>query len=305
MTNLRALLQMPVPELENFQEWKLWWQRYFSQLDEQGRTQTLEQAFVMGSLSDRFAWAFSCGYQWAIRSLLPAFQQNPGLMALCITEEKGGHPRSIHARLTADQDGYRISGHKRFVSGGSDADLLFVALNTGEEQNGRPVLKMAAVDAGSDGIIFNNMPALPMIPELAHAMIDFDNVSLSEEELLTGDGYQNYIKPFRLQEDMHVQAAVLGMLARKSQDLNQPELVETAIALFSILETCWERGECPQTHLAIGGMAPLLKNLLETFIATLPSPEEQQIWKRDTALLSIAGKARKIRLQKAREWLVS
>jgi hypothetical protein len=56
------------------------------------------------------------------------------------------------------------------------------------------------------------MPPTRFVPEVPHARLAFDGVAVAHEDVLPGDGYERYIKPFRSVEDIHVTAAVLAYL---------------------------------------------------------------------------------------------
>ena len=67
------------------------------------------------------------------------------------------------------------------------------------------------------------MPATKFVPEVPHAQLRFENLRIRESDILPGDGYDQYVKPFRTVEDIHVQAAVLSYLMREGQRLSWPQ----------------------------------------------------------------------------------
>ena len=72
----------------------------------------------------RVGWAFSSGYQAALRALLPDLPAE-ALAALCVTEEAGNRPRDIGTRFVPQADGsVAISGAKRWTTPGPDSSLL-------------------------------------------------------------------------------------------------------------------------------------------------------------------------------------
>lgn len=304
MKALVNILEKGVEPCGSFETWKERWQAEERRIPLSSPEKvTLEQAFYDGCRADRVAWAFSGGYQWAIRSLLPTYIDNSSVLALCITESGGGHPKQIQATLTPDGDGWRVFGRKQFVSGGLGADILLVAVRDGEQPNGLPSIKMIVLQADTQGLTFQEMPALPMVPEVPHAVIQMEIVPLAADAVLPGDGYTCYIRPFRLYEDLHVQAALLGMVTRKGYVLEKPEFVERALACFHGLAGCQLQGEPSAAALAMAGLEPQLSGLLDECIAALPEEHEQAMWQRDRQLLTIAGKARAVRKHKARQWL--
>ncbi|MGY0216883.1 acyl-CoA dehydrogenase family protein [Endozoicomonadaceae bacterium StTr2] len=301
MKRLAAILHDSVPEITNFAEWKRQWQQ-----QEAGATgSTLEQAFYDGCRSDRVAWAFSAAYQWAIRSLIPNLESSRAIVALCITEQGGGHPRSIHSSLVRQEPHWVLSGQKQFVSGGTEADTLLIAANCGVQQDGRPQLKMLQLPAETAGLSIELMPALSVVPEVPHARVIMENVDVSDTAVLPGDGYDTYIRPFRLCEDLHVQAALLGMIARKGFDPQKFELVEQAVAFVHLLQGCQQQSDFSVASLAMSGVEPHLKALLKQTADLIVSDKEREAWQRDCQLLNIAGKARDQRRLKARAWLAT
>ena len=80
------------------------------------------------------------------------------------------------------------------------------------------------------------MPATKFVPEVPHAQLQFENLKVKEAEILPGDGYDQYVKPFRTVEDIHVQAAVLSYLMREGQRLSWPQhWLERLSALLAAL----------------------------------------------------------------------
>ena len=299
MKLLADILHGPVILIDEFSGWKRQWQ----QRAPDSTAATLEQAFYDGCRSDRVAWAFSAAYQWAIRSLIPDYQSSRDILALCITESGGGHPRNIKASLSGSENGWLLSGQKQFVSGGTGADILLIAVNAGVQQDGRPQLKMLQLAADTPGLPLEHMPVLNIVPEVPHARIIMDQIPIPEAAILPGDGYSGYIRPFRMCEDLHVQAALLGMVVRKSFDSQRLEQVEQAVALYHLLQGCQQQSEFPAAGLAMSGAEPWLKILLKQTTGLMTCDEERVAWQRDCQLLNIAGKAREQRQLKARAWL--
>ena len=58
------------------------------------------------------------------------------------------------------------------------------------------------------------MTGLPFVPEISHGTVAFSDVPVDSGSILPGDGYSEYIKPFRTIEDLHVFAAILGFIFR-------------------------------------------------------------------------------------------
>src|SRR4051812_18894114 len=178
----------------------------------------IDRAILAGARARKVADAFLAGYQAALRALIPTL---PGdrLSCLCATEEGGAHPRAIATRLERDGAGYRLTGRKRWVTGGPLADLLLGVASTGLDDAGKNRLRLVRVDAHAPGVTLHPMPETPFTPEIPHAEVELAGVQLGEDALEPGDGYDRYLKPFRTVEDCHVHAAVLAYVlgvARRS-----------------------------------------------------------------------------------------
>src|SRR5512133_2896861 len=60
-------------------------------------------AIAGGYAADRLAWAFSAGYQAALRALVPQLPA-AALVSLCVSETAGNHPRAIQTSLSPHPD---------------------------------------------------------------------------------------------------------------------------------------------------------------------------------------------------------
>ncbi|MCL6270374.1 acyl-CoA dehydrogenase family protein [Sansalvadorimonas sp. 2012CJ34-2] len=301
MKELSDILRKPAFHCPDIQIWKS--QRLFTQPSRP--LSTLKEAFLAGCRADRMAWAFCGGYQWAIRSLLPELTENTDVLALCISESGGGHPRKILSSLEPVEGGYVLSGKKTFITCGTEADRLLIAARTGEQADGKPDLKMLILPARGEGFSVSAMPALPIVPELPHASVVMDRITVSEKDVLPGDGYLQYIRPFRMHEDLHVQAALAGLIARKGFELEQQEILEESLSCFYALQGIKLMGEEPSNALALSAVEPRLRELATRTINLISNSEEKSNWQRDVQIMEVAGKARAIRRKKAWDQLVS
>jgi alkylation response protein AidB-like acyl-CoA dehydrogenase len=237
------------------------------------------EAVVASAGADRLGSAFAAGYRAAIRSLFP--RVGTRCAALCATEEGGGHPKAIRARLAAG----RVSGRKTFVTFGAQAEVLLVVARDGE------ILRVAAVEASGPGVALEPMPALAFAPEVPHAQVVLDE---APADVLPGDGYDEYLKPFRTVEDIHVFGAALAYLwgAGRRARWPAPLLAELAAVVAALAALAAEDPRARATHLVLGGALALGRRLVaEIDLATLPDDERAR-WLRDRPLLDIAGKVR-------------
>lgn len=257
------------------------------------------RAAALGARADRLAFAFIGGYAAALARLDPSLGPDD-LGALCATEDGGAHPRAIKTSL---KDG-RLSGTKRFVSGGTLATTLLVVATTGEEA-GRPRLVVVRVAPSAPGVTLTPMAELPFVPEIPHASVELRDVAVTSADLLPGDGYADALKPFRTLEDLHVHAAVLGYLASVARRNGwRHELRERLLAaLVTAVALGEEDARAASTHLALAGLLSSTRALLDeaTPLWALAPADEAARFERDQALLHVAGRAREARRIKAWE----
>jgi hypothetical protein len=278
-----------------------WWETLLEKLS------SVEGAFARavlgGFYADRIGFAFAAGYQAALSSLFP--HPPSTLASLCVTEEKGGHPSAIQTTLQSAGQGFTLHGVKRFATLGAEAKCLFVLATRGE-QAGRKDFALVRVEvASANGLRFVSLPETPFTPEIGHASAHFDNTRVSKGEVLPGDGYARYIKPFRTAEDCHVFAAVLGYLVQSARRLGWPKHavheVLALLAAFSVVAQ--EAPHDPSIHLACEGAMQAARQCLTRlapYWETAPT-EESARWTRDLSLLSIAERVREQRVNRAWE----
>jgi hypothetical protein len=263
-----------------------WWTAHTKRSSD---LEPIDAAIAGGVAADRLAWAFASGYAAALRALLPAI--GPKRACVAATEDAGAHPRAIRTTL----DGNRVRGKKQFVTLGAQAEILLVVAKSGEK-GGRPVLRVVRVDASSPGVTIVSSTAAPFVPEIEHAQIDID----TDGEVLEGDGYDAFLKPFRTIEDVHVHTALLAHVAAiGSRSGWARPLVARLCALIACgrsIATSSPRAS--EVHVALGGMIAETEALLPEIDSLM-----DERWKRDRALLGVAGKARAERFARAFERL--
>ncbi len=268
---------------------------------------TIDRALYGGACADRLGFSFASGYAEALHALVPSTSGR--IAALCATEEGGAHPRAIRTALVADGDGgYRLTGRKKWATAASAAAELLVIASTGTDDAGRNRLRAVRVATAAAGVRLTATSA-PFVPEIPHAEVELDGVRVAEADLLPGDGYDLYLKPFRTIEDVHVHGALLGYLVgvvrRHALDAS---LVERALTLALATRALagGDRGAAA-THLALAGLLDLAAALVadvERAWAPLGGDEHAR-WLRDRPLLRVAGAARLARRDNARAALLS
>ncbi|MBF6474035.1 MULTISPECIES: acyl-CoA dehydrogenase family protein [Nocardia] len=261
--------------------------------------QPVEVAIAGGFGADRLGFAFLSGYQEALRTLIPDLPDDE-LVAMCATEEGGGHPAAIRATLTERDGVWVVNGTKSFVTMGSFARRLVVIASVGTSSDGRNMLRACMIDARAAGVHRTDHPALPFAPEVAHSSVVLTDVPA---RVLPGDGYLDYLKPFRTIEDIHVLAATSGWLVRVARASDWPrasrQRLLTLVAAVRGLDI--DAPSSPGVHIALGGLFELFGDLLTGFEPLWPAadPVTRQRWERDRPLLATAGRVRGQRLAAA------
>lgn len=258
-----------------------------------GAVAPLQLALLGGRLAGTPGLAFLAGYQAALRLLWPSAPS--GLGALCVTENKSTRPADMHTRL----DGLALTGRKDFVTAAEAADWLLVAAR--DEAAEAPVhLSLAVVYRGAPGVRIEPLPSLPLMPDISHGRLHLEHANC---ELLAGDGWDAYVKPFRSIEDLHVLAAVGAWLYGVGQESGWPQ--DLLLRLLALLAGCAEVSRlnpgAATSHVLLGGLFAqfsALKSELEVALQAGP-PAWAALWQRDQNLLEIARSARVKRLDKA------
>jgi acyl-CoA dehydrogenase len=144
-----------------------------------------------------------------------------------------------------------------------------------------------------------------MVPELAHAEVSFDAVSLPASRVLPGDGYADYAKPFRVREDICVTGCALAYLFAEGRAGEWPApWAQRCVAAIAGLESCSRLDpDDARTHIVTAGTL--------SFAGAVIRESEQhwrddQIaardrWQRDRSILDLGKEARRQRAIKS--WL--
>ena len=123
-----------------------------------------------------------------------------------------------------------------------------------------------------------------------------------------GDGYDDYVKPFRTVEDLHVHAAVIAYLVREARRLAWPsDWIERAAAnLHTLRALAAEDASSPATHIALAGALAAGDGLLAEANAHWERTDADPAagrWQRDRELFTVASAARAQRTVRAWERL--
>lgn len=262
-------------------------------LQQLGAVTPFELAVLGGRLKTTPGLAFLVGYQAALRMLWPSAP--PSLGALCATELRSLRVADMQTRLTD----LRLSGRKDFVTAGDAADWLLIAARS-EAPGESPRLSLAVVYPGEPGVRLEKLPAMPLMPDISHGQLFLDNALC---ELLAGDGWDAYVKPFRTLEDVYVLSAMTAWLYGVGQESDWPQVLQ--LRLLALLAGCAEASrQAPNNsagHVLLGGLFAQFDGLkveVNQALADGP-PQWAAMWQRDQAVMDLAAGARGKRLVKA------
>jgi len=289
--------------IESFEEWKNIYDQRCLPWPEH-----IDRAIAGGFLADRTAYAFASAFHSALHFLIPDIPDDK-LAAFCITEKGGGHPKAIKTTLNSEihpnsqKTSWIINGQKQFVSCAKNADLLFVAASAGMGADGRNQLRLVQLEKSTPGLTINILDDLPFIPEISHGTLKLDHIAIAETQILEGDAYSQYIKPFRMFEDVFVFTALLGYLFRNASLFSWPQPIKEN--LLALIHNCRSLTlsdlAASENHIVFNGFQSLMDKVLieiEPYWSTA-SKDVIDHWERDKPLLKIAEKARVQRLKTA------
>jgi acyl-CoA dehydrogenase len=265
----------------------------------------VDRAMVSAVRADRLGFAFAAGYFEALRALVPDLRADrPASFA--VTEAGPPRPRNIHTVLSPKGSGFVLSGRKSWVTLGPAGGTLLVLARadaSGNSDAERPQLRVVRVDASAPGITLRPTPPPPFTPEIEHAEVILEDVAIAPNAVLPGDGWDDYAKPFRTVEDLHVHAAVLafvaGVAARSAWPLGLRERLLAAIVTTRALAVASPRA--PEIHVAAAGLFATVTALFADCEPAWESAENElrERYLRDRAILAIASRARGERLERA------
>jgi acyl-CoA dehydrogenase len=291
----RLLADEPTPSVTATLD--AWWSRH--RLAPALEGPPIESAILGGFTADRVGFAFAAGYHAALRVLVPTLPRDH-LVGLCATEAGGVHPRAIETRL----DGGRLRGTKSFATLAPFADELLIVASTGVSDDGKNRLRLVRIAREQPGVDVRPLLETPFTPEVPHAEVVLD-VAVRDDDVLPGDGWDDYLKPFRTIEDLHVHGAMLGHLValarRAKMERALIEELTTLVVATHGLATSDPRD--PAVHVAVGGTIAATARALGTFASALAGSELgadiKERFERDRRLLGVASKPRALRLESA------
>ncbi|MCC6809149.1 MAG: acyl-CoA dehydrogenase family protein [Deltaproteobacteria bacterium] len=280
--------------LADVTEWKQWFSAGAA-------SASVDAALAAGFSADRIGYAFASGYAIALGRMIPAVHGK--VACLAVTEAAGAHPKKIAMTLRRSQHGYVLDGVKTFATLAPVADVVVViARNAGAFADRRELL---AVTVPLSDARMSVHPPTPFAPEIPHAELAFAGTAVSEAQVLRGDGYADYTKPFRTIEDVHVHAAVLGYVVQVGRRCGfQRTIIEDLLAVAEALVAIGARpaGDAA-THLALAGTLRQMRSVLLSSAGEWAKAEDdvRGRWERDQGLFAIAEMVRAKRTERAWE----
>lgn len=278
--------QQRLPQFAALDDW-------FAALRAQDAADPFELAVLGGRVSITPGLAFLAGYQAALRRLWP--EAPDGLGALCATENRRLRPADMQTRLSGQQ----VSGRKDFVTGGPAASWLLVPARD-EPTGDSPRLTLCVVDSGELGVHVEIGPPLPLVPDIPHGRLHLESAPCRR---LHGDGWDDYVKPFRTLEDLHVLTALVSWLYGIGLEEGWPQRLQLQLAgiLAGAAECSRSSPADAATHLLLASLSLQFDTLAgDIDVALGNGPAKwRQLWHRDRGVLQLARAAQAKRLAQA------
>jgi acyl-CoA dehydrogenase len=294
---------------------------WLRQLPKCSFTGQMERALWGGFHADRLGYAFVAGYSAALARLLEhvarlhpttggrPFTERPlpAKLSLCATETGGGHPRAIATRLDKQGGALVLNGEKTFATLATMADELLVVASRGLEADGKNRLRLVRVNPTAPGVTVTPRAETPFTPEIPHAIVRFADVVIENEDVLPGDGYEQWLKPFRTIEDTHVMASTIGYLqgAARAHGFSRDVMAELVSTSLALIDVGARDPDAPLTHIVLAGVLGGARRLMGSLdgewekATANGGADERERWHRDRPILQIADGVRGKRTEAA------
>jgi len=296
---LELLLRRPdAAECDTLAPWLPVWR---AAIRTYGRHGPYVAAIAAALRADRMAWAFFSGYQGAIQA---GFNGRPmdaetRIGAFC-ANESGRRLTEITTALHRTDGALRLQGRKSWVLAGiGDLELFVLARAADGPTSGPGSLAIVRVPSNAPGVELRAPRPQGVVPELAHAEADFTDVPVERGQLLEGDGYRDYARPFRLREDVFVTGCTLASLLAQGHLAGWPTVWrQRCIAVIVTLGDCasLSASDLRTELLTAGTLAPAgeLIDQADRFWAAHESAAGSR-WRRDKPILGGGKDARRQR----------
>ena len=267
-----------VPAMETVDDWLANWRQL--PLDE---LSPFALAVMGGCQADRAAWAFSAGYEAALRAMFPQIRGG-GLHGFSLSEEGVRSPRDLQTLWRTDASGgIQLSGNKGWVPMPEHCEAYFVVCRASGADGALSVVRLPAT---ADGVTMSPRNPAAFMPELPAARMQLQDVQLDASAMLPGDGWSDYARPFGALEELYVSAALMGYLLREGRAREWPQaLLRQMLAAISLLERIApEVGSANRGQLLLAGATEWVRALMTQATAEWakqPNDEAGQRWVRD------------------------
>lgn len=260
---------------------------------------------VAAMQADRMAWVFFTGYQGALQAAFPGVLASnvPHVAAFC-ANETGRKLTEIDTALLVSDGAWLLDGDKSWVLAGlGDLDLYVLARTPGGERRGPGSLSVARVPSNLPGVTQSGPRPQDVVPELAHGAVAFRGVRVEPDQILPGDGYAEYAKPFRLREDVFVTGCTLAFLLAQGHRANWPtSWRQRCLAVLLSLDQCASLPPSgAPTALHVAGALGFAGDLINQAdgLWSQEDPAAMDRWQRDKPILALGKDARRQRVTKA------
>ena len=120
---------------------------------------------------------------------LPRLMSGEWISTAAITEPQAGSDlRNLQCRATLGDDGYRVTGKKKWLKLGGPADFMTLMVRTGDGADGKPAISRLLVERSQSPWTAEEIPSVGL-DAISLTEVTFDNVHVPAENLL-GDAGQ-------------------------------------------------------------------------------------------------------------------
>ncbi len=301
-------IEQTVGQSKSIEDQTLWVKSLFS-LFANTQECSFEQTFLAGVASESSSSAFWAGYQVAIQRLFGP-QLKDEIASFVVNEKKSFKPKNWSTSLvqTEGSDELLLSGNKDFVTAVDQIDVLLIGANTVELSNESNTVghsKVCKLGVEVEGLSFFEFSGLPVFKELKKSRVEIKTTEVHADSIFVGDGYDNYIKPFRIIEDFYITSVLLGYVIRLL--LQSDNRVDDAFDLMVVIEDLKTSEKellvgMPQCKSSSLLFETTLRNVSDLILKTVQKHESEEGFsnlRKDLMILKIGEKARSIRYDRA------
>jgi len=255
----------------------------------------LDLALVAGFTADRLAFGFASAHQSAARAAMPQLPKDR-ICAVAAIEGGRVHPRTLETRLTSEGPSHAlVRGQKPLVKLGTAAQVVAVLAREGTDRFGDSTC-MVLIDVTRAGVTLSALPAFPFAPEVPSGALRLEDVQVTQEEVLLGEGHAEYFVPFRALEDLHQEAALTGYLLQVARRTGWPQqCVQGLLAVAASLKALalLDPTSRPLQVGLMGAMKFVRSPLIQPpGVWDRAEAETQRRWNRDLNLLEMLDRDR-------------